>query len=117
MDLAGKTILLTGGTGSFGTAFVERMMADHDDVTIRVYSRDELKQSEMKARFGDAQVRYMLGDIRNRARMARACQGVDIVVHAAAMKQVPACEYNPFEAVQTNVLGAQHVVDCAIDAG
>jgi UDP-N-acetylglucosamine 4,6-dehydratase len=117
MDLSGKTILLTGGTGSFGTAFVERMLADHDDVTIRVYSRDELKQSEMKARFGDGQIRYMLGDIRNRARMARACQGVDIIVHAAAMKQVPACEYNPFEAVQTNVLGAQHVVDCAIDAG
>jgi UDP-N-acetylglucosamine 4,6-dehydratase/5-epimerase len=117
MDLSGKTILVTGGTGSFGYAFVERMLTDHDDVTVRVYSRDELKQSEMKARFGDEQVRYMLGDIRNRARMARACQGVDIVVHAAAMKQVPACEYNPFEAVQTNVLGAQHVVDCAIDAG
>ncbi len=117
MDLSGTTILVTGGTGSFGYAFVERMLTDHDDVTVRVYSRDELKQSEMKARFGDTQVRYMLGDIRNRARMARACQGVDIVVHAAAMKQVPACEYNPFEAVQTNVLGAQHVVDCAIDAG
>ena len=86
-------------------------------MTVRVYSRDELKQSEMRARFGDDQVRYMIGDIRNRARMARACQGADIVVHAAAMKQVPACEYNPFEAVQTNVLGAQHVVDCAIDAG
>jgi UDP-N-acetylglucosamine 4,6-dehydratase len=117
MDLAGKTILVTGGTGSFGYAFVERLLGDHDDVTVRVYSRDELKQSEMQARFGTKQVRYMLGDIRNRARMARACQGVDIVVHAAAMKQVPACEYNPFEAVQTNVLGAQHVVDCAIDAG
>ena len=117
MDLSGKTLLLTGGTGSFGYAFVERILADHDDVTIRVYSRDELKQSEMKARFGDDQVRYMLGDIRNRSRMARACQGVDVVIHAAAMKQVPACEYNPFEAVQTNVLGAQHVVDCAIDAG
>ena len=117
MDLSGQTILLTGGTGSFGYAFVERLLADNDDVTIRVYSRDELKQSEMKTRFGDVQVRYMLGDIRNRARMARACQGVDVIVHAAAMKQVPACEYNPFEAVQTNVLGAQHVVDCAIDAG
>ena len=117
MDLSGQTILVTGGTGSFGYAFVERMLADHDDVTVRVYSRDELKQSEMRKRFGDAQVRYMLGDIRNRARMARACQGVDVIVHAAAMKQVPACEYNPFEAVQTNVLGAQHVVDCAIDAG
>jgi UDP-N-acetylglucosamine 4,6-dehydratase/5-epimerase len=117
MDLSGATILVTGGTGSFGNAFVERIIADHPDTTVRVYSRDELKQSEMRARLGDRQVRYMIGDIRNRARMARACQGVDIVVHAAAMKQVPACEYNPFEAVQTNVLGAQHVVDCAIDAG
>jgi UDP-N-acetylglucosamine 4,6-dehydratase len=117
MDLSGATILLTGGTGSFGNAFVERMLADGTDVTIRVYSRDELKQSEMRARFGDERVRYMIGDLRNRTRMARACQGADIVVHAAAMKQVPACEYNPFEAVQTNVLGAQHVVDCAIDAG
>jgi UDP-N-acetylglucosamine 4,6-dehydratase/5-epimerase len=117
MDLSGATILVTGGTGSFGNAFVERIIADHPDTTVRVYSRDELKQSEMRARLGDRQVRYMIGDIRNRARMARACQGVDVVVHAAAMKQVPACEYNPFEAVQTNVLGAQHVVDCAIDAG
>jgi UDP-N-acetylglucosamine 4,6-dehydratase len=117
MDLSGATVLVTGGTGSFGNAFVERIIADHPDTTVRVYSRDELKQSEMRARLGDHQVRYMIGDIRNRARMARACQGVDIVVHAAAMKQVPACEYNPFEAVQTNVLGAQHVVDCAIDAG
>ena len=116
MDLSGATILLTGGTGSFGNAFVERVTRDWPDATIRVYSRDELKQSEMRARFGDRQVRYMLGDIRNKTRMARACQGADIVVHAAAMKQVPACEYNPFEAVQTNVLGAQHVVDCAIDS-
>jgi UDP-N-acetylglucosamine 4,6-dehydratase len=116
MDLSGATILLTGGTGSFGNAFVERVTRDWPDATIRVYSRDELKQSEMRGRFGDRQVRYMLGDIRNKTRMARACQGADIVVHAAAMKQVPACEYNPFEAVQTNVLGAQHVVDCAIDS-
>ena len=87
------------------------------DATIRIYSRDELKQSELAKRFGDGQLRYFIGDIRNRARLSRATQGADIVVHAAAMKQVPACEYNPFEAVQTNVLGAQHVVDAAIDAG
>lgn len=117
MDLSGATILLTGGTGSFGGAFVERALAEWPDCTIRVYSRDELKQSEMQARFGDRQLRYLIGDVRNRTRMARACQGADVVVHAAAMKQVPACEYNPFEAVQTNVLGAQHVVDCAIDSG
>jgi len=117
MDLSGKTILLTGGTGSFGTAFVERVTTEWPDATVRVYSRDELKQSEMAKRFGDEQLRYFIGDIRNRARLSRATQGADIVVHAAAMKQVPACEYNPFEAVQTNVLGAQHVVDAAIDAG
>jgi UDP-N-acetylglucosamine 4,6-dehydratase len=116
MDLSGATILLTGGTGSFGNAFTERVLDEWPDATVRVYSRDELKQSEMRARFGDRQVRYMLGDIRNKTRMARACQGADIIVHAAAMKQVPACEYNPFEAVQTNVLGSQHVVDCAIDS-
>jgi UDP-N-acetylglucosamine 4,6-dehydratase len=117
MDLSGKTILLTGGTGSFGTAFVERVVTEWPDAIIRVYSRDELKQSELAKRFGDEQLRYFIGDVRNRARLVRATQGADIVIHAAAMKQVPACEYNPFEAVQTNVLGAQHVVDAAIDAG
>ena len=117
MDLNGKTILLTGGTGSFGNAFVERVLGMWPDVTIRVYSRDELKQSEMNERFGDTQLRYFIGDVRNKTRLARATQGADIVIHAAAMKQVPACEYNPFEAVQTNILGSQHVVDCAIDAG
>jgi UDP-N-acetylglucosamine 4,6-dehydratase len=117
MDLSGKTILLTGGTGSFGNAFVDRVTSSWPDAVVRVFSRDELKQSEMRARFGDDQLRYMIGDIRDRGRMTRAAQGADILVHAAAMKQVPACEYNPFEAVRTNVLGAQHVVDAAIDAG
>jgi UDP-N-acetylglucosamine 4,6-dehydratase len=116
MDLSGATILLTGGTGSFGNAFVDRVLRDWPDATIRVYSRDELKQSQMRARVGDGQLRYLIGDVRDRGRMTRAAQGVDIIVHAAAMKQVPACEYNPFEAVRTNVLGAQHVVDAAIDA-
>jgi len=118
MDLAGKTILLTGGTGSFGHAFVDRILADHPDATLRVFSRDELKQSEMQARYVDQpNLRFFVGDVRNRSRLTRAMKGADIVVHAAAMKQVPACEYNPFEAVQTNVLGAQHVVDAAIDTG
>jgi UDP-N-acetylglucosamine 4,6-dehydratase len=117
MDLSDKTILLTGGTGSFGTAFVRRVTSQFPDATIRVYSRDELKQSELRARFGDGQLRFLIGDVRDRGRMTRAAQGADVVVHAAAMKQVPACEYNPFEAVRTNVVGAQHVVDCAIDAG
>ncbi len=117
MDLSGTTILLTGGTGSFGTAFTSRVLADWPDAVIRLYSRDELKQSESRARFGDDQVRYFIGDVRDRARLVRAAKGADIVIHAAAMKQVPACEYNPFEAIQTNVIGAQNVVDAAIDAG
>ena len=118
MDLAHKTILLTGGTGSFGNAFVARILRDHPTTTVRVYSRDELKQSEMRERFGDdARLRFFIGDVRNKTRLARATQGADIVVHAAAMKQVPACEYNPFEAIQTNVLGSQHIVDAAIDNG
>lgn len=116
MDLSGATILLTGGTGSFGNAFITRVTEDWPDAVIRIYSRDELKQSEMRERHGDRQLRYLIGDVRDRSRMSRAAQGADIVVHAAAMKQVPACEYNPFEAVRTNVLGAQHVVDAAIDA-
>src|SRR3954464_8748121 len=117
MDLSGKTILLTGGTGSFGNAFIRRVTSEFPDAVIRVYSRDELKQSELRARYPNNQLRWLIGDIRDRGRMTRAAQGADLVVHAAAMKQVPACEYNPFEAVRTNVLGAQHVVDAAIDAG
>jgi UDP-N-acetylglucosamine 4,6-dehydratase len=117
MDLSGKTILLTGGTGSFGQAFTRRVISEFPTAIIRVYSRDELKQSEMQERFGDEQIRFFIGDVRNRQRLQRATKGADIVVHAAAMKQVTACEYNPFEAVQTNILGSQHVVDCAIDAG
>lgn len=117
MNLNGKTILLTGGTGSFGKAFLGRVTSAFPEATIRVYSRDELKQSELRKVYGDRQVRYLIGDVRDRSRMGRAAQGCDIVVHAAAMKQVEACEYNPFEAVRTNVLGSQHVVDAAIDAG
>src|SRR5947209_4242020 len=117
MELSGATILLTGGTGSFGKAFIRQLTDAWSDVAIRVYSRDELKQSELRAEYGDKQLRYLIGDVRDRERIYRATQGVDFVVHAAAMKQVPACEYNPFEAVRTNVLGAQHVVDAAIDSG
>lgn len=117
IDLSDKTVLLTGGTGSFGTAFIERVSAEWPTAVIRVYSRDELKQSELQKRFPEANLRYLIGDVRDRARLSRAAQGADVLVHAAAMKQVTACEYNPFEAVRTNVLGAQHVVDAAIDAG
>jgi UDP-N-acetylglucosamine 4,6-dehydratase len=116
IDLNGSTILLTGGTGSFGNAFVQRVIRCWPDAVVRVYSRDELKQHEMRSRYQSEQLRFLIGDVRDRARMSRAAEGADIVVHAAAMKQVPACEYNPFEAVRTNVLGAQHVVDAAIDA-
>jgi UDP-N-acetylglucosamine 4,6-dehydratase len=116
VDLDGATILLTGGTGSFGNAFIQRVTEQWPTAVIRVYSRDELKQSEMQAKYGDRQLRWLIGDVRDRGRMTRAAQGADLIVHAAAMKQVPACEYNPFEAVRTNVLGAQHVVDAAIDA-
>ncbi len=119
LDLAGATILLTGGTGSFGNAFIERVTSRWDDAVIRVYSRDELKQSQMRERWAHrpANLRYLIGDVRDRSRMSRAAQGADVLIHAAALKQVPACEYNPFEAVRTNVLGAQHVVDAAIDTG
>jgi UDP-N-acetylglucosamine 4,6-dehydratase len=117
MNFSGATILLTGGTGSFGNAFTRRVLDEWPDAVVRVYSRDELKQHEMRERVGDDQVRFLIGDVRDRDRLYRAAQGADFIVHAAAMKQVPACEYNPFEAVQTNVIGAQNVVDVAIDAG
>lgn len=117
IDLSDATILLTGGTGSFGNAFIRRVSSKWPSATIRVYSRDELKQSELQKAHPNANLRYLIGDVRDRSRMSRAAQEADILVHAAAMKQVPACEYNPFEAVRTNILGAQHVVDAAIDAG
>jgi UDP-N-acetylglucosamine 4,6-dehydratase len=117
LELQGKTILVTGGTGSFGTKLIEVLLERHDPATIRVYSRDELKQSELRRRFADDEdrMRYLIGDVRDLPRLTRATRGVDIVVHAAALKQVPACEYNPFEAVQTNVLGAENVVAAAIE--
>jgi UDP-N-acetylglucosamine 4,6-dehydratase/5-epimerase len=117
LDLSGATILLTGGTGSFGNAFVERILDRWPDAVLRVYSRDELKQVEMRSALGNEQVRFFIGDVRDRSRLTRAAQGADFIIHAAAMKQVPVCEYNPSEAIQTNVVGAQNVVDAAIDAG
>lgn len=113
----GKTILLTGGTGSFGRQFVRTILAQHKPKALRIYSRDELKQFEMQQAFGNSTLRYFIGDVRDRDRLQTAMVGVDFVIHAAAMKQVPACEYNPFEAVKTNVLGAQNVVETALNAG
>ena len=114
--LKDKTILVTGGTGSFGTRFVERVLAEHEPHAIRIFSRDELKQSELQRRFADeTRLRYLLGDVRDLPRLTRATRGVDVVIHAAALKQVPAAEYNPFEAVQTNVVGAENVVAAAIE--
>ena len=113
----GKTILLTGGTGSFGKQFVRTILEHHKPRALRIYSRDELKQFEMQQVFGNSTLRYFIGDIRDRDRLQTAMIGADIVVHAAAMKQVPACEYNPFEAVKTNVLGAQNVVETSLSAG
>lgn len=112
---AGQVVLVTGGTGSFGKALIRRLLDDHDPAGIRIYSRDELKQYDLQRQFGDdPRLRFLLGDIRSLDRLTMATRGVDIIVHAAALKQVPACEYNPFEAVQTNVHGAQNVVTAAI---
>ncbi|MGH3051152.1 MAG: UDP-N-acetylglucosamine 4,6-dehydratase (inverting) [Gaiellaceae bacterium] len=117
-SLRGKTVLVTGGTGSFGSACVRRLLADHDPTKVIVFSRDEWKQSELTRKLGhDGRLRCFLGDVRDRDRLQRALAGVDVVVHAAALKQVPTLEYNPFEAVKTNIYGAQNVIDAAIDAG
>jgi UDP-N-acetylglucosamine 4,6-dehydratase/5-epimerase len=116
MKLTGKTVLVTGGTGSFGTHLVERLLRDHDPRAVRVFSRDELKQSEVKRRFGhDDRLRMLIGDVRDLPRLVRATRGVDVIIHAAAMKHVDACEYNPFEAVMTNVIGSENVVSAAIE--
>lgn len=112
-----SSILITGGTGSFGKAFLEEILANHNPRRVAILSRDELKQSEMRAHFTDKRIRWFLGDIRDKDRLIRAFHGVDYVVHAAALKQVDTAEYNPFEYVQTNVLGSQNVIDAAIDAG
>ena len=113
-----QTILVTGGTGSFGHKFVETMLASHRPRKLIVFSRDELKQHDMRDRFPDdsgSPIRYFIGDVRDRDRLYRALDGVDVVVHAAALKQVPAAEYNPLEFIKTNVLGAANVIDAAID--
>jgi len=115
--LEGKSVLITGGTGSFGKKFVRHVLDRFNPRRVIVFSRDELKQFEMEREFSDERLRFFIGDVRDRDRLYRAFAGVDLVVHAAALKQVPACEYNPFEAVKTNVLGAQNIIEAAIDRG
>lgn len=115
--LKGKTVLVTGGTGSFGKNFIKYILENSEVKKVIVFSRDELKQSQMEADIKDNRMRYFLGDVRDLPRLQRAFHGVDIVIHAAALKQVPALEYNPFEAVKTNITGSQNVIDAAIDNG
>jgi UDP-N-acetylglucosamine 4,6-dehydratase len=118
MNWTEQVILVTGGTGSFGHKFIETMLAEYHPAKLIVFSRDELKQHEMRvAGFDHPSLRYFIGDVRDVERLRRAMHGVDIVVHAAALKQVPACEYNPMEAIKTNILGSSNVVDAALDAG
>ena len=113
-----KNILITGGTGSFGKIFTEIVLKKYKPRRLIIFSRDELKQFEMAQIFSKEQhncIRYFIGDVRDKERLQRAFQGIDYIIHAAALKQVPAAEYNPFEAVKTNILGAQNVIDIAID--
>ncbi len=114
-----KTILITGGTGSFGKAFTEDVLTHFNPKKIIIYSRDEFKQFQMAEKFKNqkGKLRYFIGDVRDRDRLFRALDGVDYVIHAAALKQVPACEYNPMEAVRTNINGAMNLVDAALNCG
>lgn len=119
MDLNGKVILLTGGTGSFGRNFTKIVLNRFKPKKFIIFSRDEFKQHEMMKLFpcSKYEIRYFLGDVRDKSRLYRAFEGVDYVIHAAALKQVPALEYNPLEAVKTNILGADNIVDAALDRG
>lgn len=113
-----KTVLITGATGSFGQKCVEVLLRDYQPAKVIVFSRDELKQHEMQAKgFNHPNLRFFVGDIRDRDRLVRAMNGVDIVIHAAALKQVPSCEYNPIEAIMTNITGTRNVIDAALDNG
>ena len=117
--LTGKSILVTGGTGSFGKSFIKRVFEKYDPKKVIVYSRDEYKQYMMQKQFEqyNDKLRFFIGDVRDKERLSRAFEGVDVVVHAAALKHVPAAEYNPIEAIKTNIHGAENVIDAAIDKG
>jgi UDP-N-acetylglucosamine 4,6-dehydratase len=118
MNWSEQVVLVTGGTGSFGRKFTEMMLREYRPKKLVIFSRDELKQHDMRASgFDHPSVRYFIGDVRDPQRLERALAGVTVVVHAAALKQVPACEYNPFEAIQTNIIGGRHVIDAAINQG
>jgi len=118
MDWKSKVVLVTGGTGSFGKKFIEILLAEYHPAKLIVFSRDELKQHEMRVSgFDVPNLRYFIGDVRDQDRLRRAMHGVDIVIHSAALKQVPACEYNPMEAIKTNILGSSNVIEAALDAG
>ena len=116
--LEGSSILITGGTGSFGKAFITRLLADINPRRVVIFSRDELKQYEVRQQFGDdPRLRWFIGDIRDLHRLNRAMHGIDYVVHAAALKQVDTAEYNPWEFVKTNIVGSQNVIEASIDNG
>jgi len=118
MNWSEQSVLVTGGTGSFGKKFVEIMLKEYGPKRLVIFSRDELKQHDMRAAGLDhPSLRYFLGDVRDAGRLERALAGITIVIHAAALKQVPACEYNPFEAIQTNIMGGRNVIDAAINQG
>jgi NADP-dependent 3-hydroxy acid dehydrogenase YdfG len=118
MNWQEQVVLVTGGTGSFGKKFLEVMLSDYHPQKLIIFSRDEVKQHDMRtAGLDHPSLRYFIGDVRDPQRLQRAFSGVTLVVHAAALKQVPACEYNPFEAVQTNIMGGRNVIDAAIDRG
>jgi len=118
MNWSEQVVLVTGGTGSFGKKFIEIMLRQYHAKKLVIFSRDELKQHDMRASgFDHSSLRYFIGDVRDQARLERALTGVTVVIHAAALKQVPACEYNPFEAIQTNIIGGRNVIDAAINQG
>ncbi len=118
MDWSKKVVLITGGTGSFGKKLTRILLDEYNPEKVIVFSRDELKQHEMRTSgYNAPNLRYFIGDVRDLERMKRAFEGVDIVIHAAALKQVPACEYNPMEAIKTNILGSSNVIDAALDTG
>src|SRR5919201_2402945 len=118
MNWSEQVVLVTGGTGSFGKKFVETMLRNYHPQKLIIFSRDELKQHDMRVSgFDHPSLRYFIGDVRDPGRLERALAGVTVVVHAAALKQVPACEYNPFEAIQTNIMGGRNVIDAAINQG